>query len=332
MHQKLITVAGAGGFIGGHLVAHLLRQGRARVRAVDIKPLHEWYQRFDEAENVCADLKLMDCCDAACEGADEVYNLAADMGGMGFIENNKALCMLSVLINTHLLQSSVKTGVKRYFYASSACVYNADKQKSPDVVPLAEADAYPALPEDGYGWEKLFSERMCRHFSEDFGLITRVARFHNVYGPFGTWEGGREKAPAAICRKVLLAAMSSNPQIEIWGDGKQTRSFTYIDDCIHGIDRIMHSKIDEPLNLGSSELVTINGLVDIVEAIVGVQLKRTYNLSAPKGVNGRNSDNTQIKRLLGWEPSTPLATGMRLTCEWIRGEIEASQRRARLSA
>ena len=245
------------------------------------------------------------------------------MGGMGFIENNKALCMLSVLINTHLLQAAQDEGVERFFYASSACVYNADKQKSPDVIPLREEDAYPAMPEDGYGWEKLFSERMCRHFREDFGLCTRVARFHNVYGPFGTWEGGREKAPAAVSRKVLQAVTSGDHSIEIWGDGKQTRSFTYIDDCIKGIELIMHSDIEVPLNLGSNELVTINELVSIVEEIAGGRLNRSYNLSAPKGVNGRNSDNTRMQQLLGWQPSTSLRTGMRATFEWIRHEFEA---------
>ena len=327
MKDKLIVVAGGGGFIGGHLIAHLLREGHQRIRAVDIKPCDEWYQRFDEVENVVADLKLSQNCQAACHGAAEVYNLAADMGGMGFIENNKALCMLSVLINTHLLQASVEAGVERFFYASSACVYNADKQKSPDVVPLKEEDAYPGMPEDGYGWEKLFSERMCRHFREDFGLTTRVARFHNVYGPHGTWDGGREKAPAAVCRKVLNAVATGDHRIEIWGDGTQTRSFTYIDDCIHGINLIMHSDIEQPLNLGSSELVTINQLVDIVERIMGIRLHRSYNLDAPKGVNGRNSDNTLIQRLLGWQPGTALETGMKTTCDWIRGEFEAMLRR-----
>jgi nucleoside-diphosphate-sugar epimerase len=325
MKNDLIVVAGGGGFIGGHLVADLLQKGHRRIRAVDIKPFDEWYQRFDEVENVVADLRLVENCQAACRGAREIYNLAADMGGMGFIENNKALCMLSVLINTHLLQASLKAGVERFFYASSACVYNADKQKSPDVVPLKEEDAYPAMPEDGYGWEKLFSERMCRHFSEDFGLTTRVARFHNVYGPHGTWDGGREKAPAAVCRKVLQALATGDHRVEIWGDGNQTRSFTYIDDCIHGIDLIMHSDIAQPLNLGSSELVTINQLVDIVEKIVGVRLHRNYKLDAPKGVNGRNSDNSLIQRLLGWEPGTPLATGMKATCDWIRQEFELAR-------
>lgn len=322
MSRDLITVAGAGGFIGGYLVADLLRRGHKRIRAVDIKPVEEWYQVFNGVENISADLKLLENCEQACHGATEVYNLAADMGGMGFIENNKALCMLSVLINTHLLQASHDSGVKRFFYASSACVYNADKQKSPDVIPLKEEDAYPAMPEDGYGWEKLFSERMCRHFREDFGLCTRVARFHNVYGPLGTWEGGREKAPAAVCRKVLHAIATDDPEIEIWGDGKQTRSFTYIDDCIKGIDLIMHSDIKEPLNLGSSELVTINELVSIVEKIAGVRLRRHYKLDAPKGVNGRNSDNTRIQQLLRWQPSTSLCDGMRATYEWIHDQYE----------
>jgi nucleoside-diphosphate-sugar epimerase len=252
-----------------------------------------------------------------------VVNLAADMGGMGFIENHKALCMLSVLINTHLLMAAKETGVERYFFASSACVYNADKQRDANVTPLREEDAYPAMAEDGYGWEKLFSERMCRHFTEDFGLITRCARFHNVYGPNGTWEGGREKAPAAICRKVIQAKLRGDHEIEIWGDGNQTRSFMYIEDCVHGIDRILYSQIEEPINLGSSELVTINGLVDIVEEIAGIRLQRKYNLDAPKGVNGRNSDNRKILHYLGWEPSTRLYDGMRKTYAWIYDQYVA---------
>src|SRR5688500_536360 len=287
MSTDVVVVAGAGGFIGGHLVAALRAQGR-RVRAVDVKPLVEWHQAFGDVENVVADLQRLEPCRAAVRGAHTVYQLAADMGGMGFIEHHKALCMLSVLINTHMLVASRDAGVDRFFYSSSACVYNADKQRSPDVVPLRESDAYPAMPEDGYGWEKLFSERMCRHFHEDFGLATRVARYHNVYGPHGTWEGGREKAPAAICRKVLQAKYRKEPEIEIWGDGSQTRSFMYIDDCIRGTLAIADSQIIEPINLGSSELVTINELVSIVEEIAGVRLKRTYNLQAPKGVNGRN--------------------------------------------
>ncbi|HUY31670.1 MAG TPA: NAD-dependent epimerase/dehydratase family protein [Pirellulales bacterium] len=318
MKNDMILVAGAGGFIGGHLVADLLRRGFTNIRSVDIKPIDDWYQVFDGVENVVADLKEKDACHDACRGAREVYNLAADMGGMGFIENNKALCMLSVLINTHLLMAANDAGVERYFYASSACVYNADKQRSTDVTPLKEEDAYPAMAEDGYGWEKLFSERMCRHFREDYGLTTRVARFHNVYGPHGTWDGGREKAPAAVCRKVLHAQATGDHEIEIWGDGNQTRSFMYIDDCLKGIDAIMRGDIEEPINLGSSELVSINGLVDLVEEIVGIRLKRRYNLNAPKGVNGRNSDNTKIQAYLGWEPDTRLRDGMEKTCDWIR--------------
>jgi GDP-D-mannose 3',5'-epimerase len=314
------VVCGAGGFIGGHLVAHLQTRGD-KVRSVDVKPLDEWYQVHHGAENSRLDLRLISDCEKAVSGCDVVYNLAADMGGMGFIENNKALCMISVLINTHLLMAARDAGVKRFFYSSSACIYNADKQASPDVIPLKEADAYPAMPEDGYGWEKLFSERMCRHFREDFGIATRIARYYNVYGPHGTWTGGREKAPAAICRKVIDAKLSGKHLIEIWGDGHQTRSFTWIDDCLKGTVDILASDIIEPLNVGSSELVTINQLVDIAEDIAGIKLERRYNLSAPKGVNGRNSDNTKIKALLGWAPSTPLREGLERTYHWIQEEM-----------
>jgi len=329
IHAKTVLVAGGGGFIGGHLVGSLLKSGH-EVRCVDIKPMGEWYQTFDRAENVSADLQDYYNCEAACQDVSTVYNLAADMGGMGFIENNKALCMLSVLINTHLLMASKKTSVDKFFFASSACVYNADKQESPDVIPLKESDAYPAMPEDGYGWEKLFSERMCRHFEEDFGIQTRVARFHNVYGPNGTWHGGREKAPAAICRKVLEAIESGSNEIEIWGDGNQTRSFTYISDCLYGIERLMESNFSNPINLGSSELTTINGLVDIVEEIAGVKLKREYNLSAPKGVNGRNSDNELIQRTLDWAPSIALKEGMRKTFDWIKQEFTLQNSKAQM--
>ena len=318
--DKLVLVAGAGGFIGGHLVGQLLQQGYG-VRSVDIKPFDEWHQRFSEADNIILDLRDRENCLAATNSATVVYNLAADMGGMGFIENNKALCMLSVLINTHLLMAANECNVQRYFYSSSACVYAAEKQTSADITPLKEQDAYPAMPEDGYGWEKLFSERMSRHFREDFGLCTRVARFHNVYGPYGTWDGGREKAPAAICRKVIQAKLSGNHEIEIWGDGLQTRSFQYIDDCIYGIQQIMQSNIEMPINLGSDELVTINGLVDIVEDIAGIRLKRNYNLEAPKGVRGRNSDNTLIRKLLGWAPNIRLHDGLEKTYAWIYDEI-----------
>jgi nucleoside-diphosphate-sugar epimerase len=323
MSSDLVLVAGGGGFIGGHLVGALRARGYRRIRSVDVKPLGEWYQVFDDVENRVLDLSDRESCRAACAGVRTVYNLAADMGGMGFIENNKALCMLSVLVNTHLLLESRAAGVEDFFFSSSACVYNAEKQRSPQVIPLKEEDAYPALPEDGYGWEKLFSERMCRHFREDFGLRTHVARFHNVYGPFGTWDGGREKAPAAVCRKVIEAIDSGSNQIEIWGDGTQTRSFMYIDDCVDGIFRICDAGLTEPINLGSSELVTINQLVDIVEDIAGAKLERRYKLDAPKGVNGRNSDNTRIRKELGWEPSLSLRTGMARTFAWIRGEYEA---------
>lgn len=325
MNSGKILVCGAGGFIGGHLVADLLKQGHHDIRAVDIKPFDEWYQRFPGVENLQLDLSEKDACETASKGAQQVYNLAADMGGMGFIENNRALCMLSVLINTHLLMAAKKFGEQRFFYASSACVYNGEKQVSEDVIPLKEADAYPAMPEDGYGWEKLFSERMCRHFREDFGITTRVARYHNVYGPHGTYEGGREKAPAAVCRKVIQAKLSGKHEIEIWGDGKQTRSFMFIDDCLKGTQMLMHSDVIEPINIGSSEVVTINGLVDIVEEIAGIKLKRSYNLKAPKGVNGRNSDNTLIKKLLGWEPNTRLRVGMEKTYRWIHDEMVNSR-------
>jgi nucleoside-diphosphate-sugar epimerase len=314
---RTALVAGAGGFIGGHLVRRLLAEGETHVRAVDVKPLEAWFQRDARAENLSLDLQGLDACRVAVGDADAVYNLAADMGGMGFIENNKALCMLSVLINTHLLVAAREARVSRYFYSSSACVYNAAKQAVPDVPGLAEADAYPAMPEDGYGWEKLFSERMCRHFHEDFGMETRVARYHNVYGPDGTYDGGREKAPAAICRKVIRAKLSGDHRILIWGDGSQTRSFTYIDDCLEGTRRLMDSDVPEPLNLGSSAMVTINQLVDVVEGIAEITLHREYDPSAPRGVAGRNSDNTLIKERLRWEPSTPLAVGLEATYRWI---------------
>ena len=326
-NKERVVIAGAGGFIGGHLVADLIRDGHTDVVAVDVKPLEEWQQRFAGVESRQLDLSLREACYEALDGAGCVYNLAADMGGMGFIESNKALCMLSVLINTHMLEAARDLGVERYFYSSSACVYAADKQTRPDVAALRESDAYPAMPEDGYGWEKLFSERMCRHFSEDFGIVTRVARYHNVYGPYGTYEGGREKAPAAVCRKVANAVLSGQHEIEIWGDGEQTRSFTYIDDCLYGTRAIMESEIEEPINLGSSEMVTINQLVDIVEEIAGVELTRSYDLSAPRGVRGRSSDNTVISQRLGWAPSISLREGMEATYRWIYHEVASAQRR-----
>ncbi len=322
----LVLVTGAGGFIGGHLVRDLREDGFRHIRAVDIKPPHEWYQVFDDVETVQADMTLRDDAYAATRGARYVFNLAADMGGMGFIENNKASCMLSVLTSTHVLMGAQAQGdCERLFYSSSACVYAAGKQRDPNVTALKEEDAYPAEAEDGYGWEKLFSERMCRHFREDYGIETRVARYHNVYGPNGTFAGGREKAPAAICRKVVEAKLSGRHEIEIWGDGEQTRSFMYIDDCVDGSRAILESEILEPINLGSAELVSINQLVSIVEEIAGLTLKRHYKLDAPQGVRGRNSDNTKIQAYLGWQPSITLKDGLAQTYAWIFDQIQTDK-------
>ncbi len=323
MSEQLIVVTGGGGFIGGHLVKRLLAARAGAVRAVDCRPIEEWQQVSPEAENLVLDLERAESCDLAAKGASVVFNLACDMGGMGFIENNKTLCMLSVLINTHMLQASLRHGVGRYFFSSSACVYAADKQTTPDIAPLKESDAYPAEPEDGYGWEKLFSERMCRHFTEDYGLVTRVVRYHNVYGPHGTWTGGREKAPAAICRKAAESKLSGRREIEIWGDGAQTRSFMYIDDCLEGSLKVMASDIADPINVGSAEMVTINGLVDLVEEIAEIKLERNYDLGAPKGVRGRNSDNTMILDRLGWEPTIRLRDGLERTYRWIYDQVAA---------
>ncbi|GAA2939763.1 NAD-dependent epimerase/dehydratase family protein [Streptomyces enissocaesilis] len=315
------VVTGAGGFIGGHLVGELLRQGR-QVRAVDVKPFEEWHQLHDDAANTRGDVALLDDARRAVAGAEVVYNLAADMGGMGFIENNKAACMLSVLISTHVLQASQQAGVERYFYSSSACVYAADHQTSTSGPQLREGDAYPAMPEDGYGWEKLFSERMCRHFTDDFGFPTRVARYHNIYGEHGTWRDGREKAPAALCRKVAVAALTGEPDIEIWGDGKQTRSFTYIDDCVEGTLRVARSDDPTPVNLGSDELVSIDEVVDLLEEISGVTVRRNYDTTAPQGVRGRCSENTEIRRRLGWQPSTALSVGLERTYAWVYSQVK----------
>lgn len=316
-----LLVTGAGGFIGAHLVRELQEKGFEKIRAVDIKPFAEWHQLSSSVENVMFDLSKKEACADVCTDVDQVFNLAADMGGMGFIENNKAACMLSVLINTHMLMAARDTGVSRYFFSSSACVYTEDKQTSAEVAPLKESDAYPAMSEDGYGWEKLFSERMCRHFREDYGLETRIARYHNVYGPDGTYDGGREKAPAAICRKVIEAKLSGKHEIEIWGDGEQTRSFMFIDDCVEGTLRLTDSDVVEPLNLGSDQLVTINRLVDVVETIAGIECKRRYNLGAPKGVRGRNSDNTMFTEKLGWAPGIALQVGLESTYRWMYDEM-----------
>jgi GDP-D-mannose 3',5'-epimerase len=330
--SDLVLVTGAGGFIGGHLIGELRRLGYTRLRAVDIKPLGQWYQRFTDVDNRILDLRQREACLEAARDAQQIYNLASDMGGMGFIETHKAECMISVLINTHMLMAARAVKADRFFYSSSACVYAADKQTRADVEPLKEADAYPAMPEDGYGWEKLFSERMCRHFREDFGLETRIARYHNVYGPHGTYDGGREKAPAAICRKVIAAQLAGANEIEVWGDGEQTRSFMYIDDCLYGTRTLMASDVREPLNIGSDELVSINQLIDIVEQIAGVKLKRRYDLSAPKGVRGRCSDNTEIKQTLGWAPSVRLRDGMEKTFRWIYDQMVTPADRRRVYA
>lgn len=315
--DDIILVTGAGGFIGGHLIADLIQQGYKKIRAVDVKPFDQWYQMFECVENIQGDLCLLDICRKSCRDVRYVYNLAADMGGMGFIELNRADCMLSVLINTHMLMAAKESKVERFFFSSSACVYAAHKQMQADITALKEEDAYPAQPEDGYGWEKLFSERMCRLFREDYNLDTRVARFHNVYGPYGTYEGDRPKAPAALCRKIILAKLSGNRKIEVWGDGQQTRSFAYIDDCVYGTQAIMKSDILDPINLGSSELVTINKLVDLIEEIAEIKVERKYILEAPQGVRGRNSDNTMIRERLGWEPSISLRDGLEKTYHWI---------------
>lgn len=319
-----VLVAGGGGFIGGHLIQSLLDDGHD-VRSVDVKPMSEWYQVHEGVENVVADLSEKGACYAATDGVTIVYNLAADMGGMGFIENNRALCMLSVLINTHLLMAAKDAEVEQYFYASSACVYAEGKQTDPNVTALTEADAYPAMPEDGYGWEKLFSERMCRHYYEDFGLETRSGRYHNVYGPEGTWTGGREKAPAAISRKIAEAKLSGNHKIDVWGDGLQTRSFMYVDDCVYGTKALLDSDFRDPINIGSAELISINGLVDMVADIAGISVERVHDLSAPQGVRGRNSDNDLINEVLGWEPSIALREGMEKTYAWVYDQVVASR-------
>ena len=322
-----VCVTGAGGFCGGHLVARLVAEGH-QVLAVDRKLYGDWYQRTKGARELAGcDLSHPDNCRLVTTKQEWVFNLAADMGGMGYIEANKAACMLSVLTSTNMLFAAREAGVERFFYSSSACVYPDYRQEIAYDAPLREDDAYPAMPEDGYGWEKLFSERMCRHFTEDFGLVTRVARYHNVYGPHGTWTGGREKAPAAICRKVAEAVISGDHEIEIWGDGEQTRSFMYIDDCVEGTLRLMASDVERPLNVGSDELVTINELVSLVEDIAGVRLRRRYLRDAPVGVRGRNSDNTLIRELLDWEPSTGLRDGMEITYAWVYDQVRAADLR-----
>ena len=326
--DDLIVIGGAGGFIAGALVNYFSRRGFTNIRAIDKKPLPEWYQRTPGVESLSMDLSHRENCKRACEGAAEVYNLAADMGGMGFIEKFRIECLRSILVNTHMIEAAYWAGAQRYFFSSSACAYNTDLQKDPNVRALKETDAYPAMAERGYGWEKLMSEMFCQEYWAERGLKTAIARFHNVYGPLGTWDGGREKAPAALCRKVIEAKDRGTQTIEIWGDGEQTRSFMYIDDCTQGIDNIMHCDdlIATPINLGSSELVSINQLVGLIEDIGQVKLERNYDLSAPQGVAGRNSDNTKIKQILGWEPATPLKDGLAKTYAWI--ETQYADRKA----
>ncbi|MFN3076236.1 MAG: NAD-dependent epimerase/dehydratase family protein [Alphaproteobacteria bacterium] len=316
-----ILVTGAGGFLGGHLIGELLRRGITRLRAVDKKPLEQWFQRFEGVDTRVLDLQLLEDCRVAAQGVSGIFNLACDMGGMGFIETHKAECMLSVLINTHLLMAAREAGCRRYLFTSSACVYNADKQARTDVTSLKEEDAYPAMPEDGYGWEKLFGERLCRHFREEYEIETRVLRLHNVYGPLGSYDGGREKAPAAVCRKVAAAKLSGQHFIDIWGDGEQTRSFMFIEDCLRGMIALFESGHADPINLGSRELVSINQLVSLVEDIAGVRLVRRYQPDQPTGVRGRNSDNTRLRQVLGWEPSTPLRQGLKTTYAWIEDQL-----------
>jgi GDP-D-mannose 3', 5'-epimerase len=326
--SDLIVITGAGGFIGGSLVKYFLSKGFTRIRAVDKKPFDQWYQHFAEVESLCLDCSNEESCKRVCGSAVEVYNLAADMGGMGFIERYRVECLRSILINTHMVEAAYQAAVRRYFYSSSACAYNIRLQQDPNVRALKESDAYPAMPERGYGWEKLISEIFCQEYWAERGLKTFIARFHNVYGPNGTWDGGREKAPAAICRKVVEAVDTDSSQIEIWGGGNQTRSFMYIADCVKGIDMIAHCDklIATPINLGSNEIVTIDELVTKVEAIAGVKLRRKYDLAAPRGVAGRNSDNAFIKEVLNWEPDTSLEIGLRETYHWIKDQYARRKR------
>tara|TARA_A100001011_G_scaffold396005_1_gene492686 strand:- start:3492 stop:4466 length:975 start_codon:yes stop_codon:yes gene_type:complete len=319
--MKKILVAGAGGFIGGHLVKELQNRDY-KVRAVDIKLFDDWYQLSGDAENHVLDMSLKENCFRMVDGVDEVINMACNMGGMGFIENNKALCMLSVLVNTHLLMACKEYEIKKYFFSSSACAYNKDLQNDVSITGLREKDAYPANPEDGYGWEKLFSERMCRHFLEDYGLDVKVARYHNIFGPHGTYDGGREKAPAALCRKIINSIINKQNIIDVWGDGEQTRSFLFIDDCIEATLKLFNSEYHGPINIGSEEKVSINEMIDKIEIISDKKVERNYQLDKPKGVRGRNSNNDLIRKQLNWEPKFDLQSGLDKTYHWILSEIK----------
>jgi len=323
-------VCGAGGFIGGHLVSTLLKEGHEVVCA-DIKPKEFWFQIFDENNNYTLDLKEYENCLLVTEGVDFIFNMGCNMGGMGFLTNNKADCMLSVLINTNLLRASLKNKVKKYFFSSSACAYNGAMQEKPFIEGLKEADAYPADPEDGYGWEKLFSERMCRHFKEDFGLETRVARYHNCYGPLGTYDGGREKAPAALCRKIILAQLNSEKKIEVWGDGEQTRSFMFIDDCVKGTRKLFASEYHDVFNIGSEEQVSINQMIDIISEIADYKITKNYQLDKPKGVRGRSSNNDLIRKKLQWDTEISLKKGLEKTYRWIFDQINSGKNNNKFS-
>ena len=320
--NKKILIVGAGGFIGGHLTKKLL-ENKNSITAVDIKPKEYWFQDFEEVRNYYqTDMKNIENCRKVTKNIDYVFNMACNMGGMGFIENNKAECMQSVLINTNLLIACKEFGIKRYFFSSSACAYNITKQQNVFIEGLKENDAYPAAPEDGYGWEKLFSERMCRHFMEDYGLEVRIARYHNIYGPYGTYDGGREKAPAALCRKIIHAKKENLEKIEVWGDGNQTRSFLYIEDCIEGTLRLFESDYSEPVNIGSDEQVSINQMIDIIQEISKIKkLSRDYQLDKPKGVRGRSSNNDLVKKVLNWSFKIKLKDGLKKTYDWTYNEI-----------
>ena len=328
--NKKILIVGAGGFIGGHLVKRLLSDSNSIV-ACDIKPKEFWFQDFDKAKNFYEmDMKDISNCKEVTQDIDYVFNMACNMGGMGFIENNKAECMQSVLINTNLLIACKEDEVEKYFFSSSACAYNKTKQQDVFIDGLKEEDAYPADPEDGYGWEKLFSERMCRHFMEDYGIQVRVARYHNIYGPYGTYDGGREKAPAALCRKVLKAKKNNDNKIEVWGDGKQTRTFLYIDDCVEGTLKLFESDYSAPVNIGSDEQVSINQMIEIIEKISNIKkLERFYQLDKPKGVRGRSSNNDLVKKILNWSYDIKLKDGLQKTYDWI--DIESSKKGSNLS-
>ena len=322
MKKKTVLICGAGGFIGGHLVADLLKEGKYNLVCADIKPQEYWFQHFDQSKNFSLDLKEYENCLKVSKGVDYIFNLACNMGGMGFIENNKAECMLSVLVNTNLLRAAVVNEIEKYYFSSSACVYNGSKQSKIFIPGLKEEDAYPAEPEDGYGWEKLFSERMCRHFTEDFKLETRVVRYHNIYGPLGTFDGGREKAPAALCRKIAYSKINNLNSIDVWGDGEQTRSFLYIDDCIKGTKKVFDSDHSVPFNVGSEEQVSINQMIKIIEEIAEYKVEKNYQLDKPKGVRGRSSDNSFVKKNVGWEPNYNLKQGLELTYEWIYNQLK----------